>query len=723
MAVNDGERGATGGRRKPDPITIDLNATSVRVEPDGAKEAEAGPETPEPAAAAEASGQVGIKADVAAEPELQAEPAVAAEPAPDRSAETAAVEPSLAASEEARADELADTAPSPAPVAAETSSQSEPADAGSEPKSAAEPFEPVHELRPQPANVWPRTIAAVLLGGVVGIAGVHLLSAVGLTPGGSDITALNAKIAGLDQKLAADPVHSLAAVTKELEAEKTRVAGLNTEIERLKQLPQVPGASVSEIARILEPFSGRVAAAVMHMDDIEKRIAGEQAVVRGESKATAEAVTERVAKVEASVTQRLATVEAAATDSVDKAAKSVAGVDRLGNDFAGLDKRVSGDVAVARGELKELGTATTAKFASLDSAVTTLADGIKGNGADLAGLKAALDGVSGKLADLDKRISAEFAVIRGTTTDFAGQTQKQAAETGDQVAKLQARIASLDEMSHAIDGLGARIGAFDEVKKIVEANTARLGQVDEAKKAADGVAASLWVIDQRMAKLQAQLAEVDALKASLVAGTEKIGALDARMAPLEVGLSKFDDWAKAGLATRSEAVAAIAIASLKSAVDSGRPFAAELTAAKSVAAGLVDLSRLEPYAAKGLASETDLVAAYPKVARKALEAADGSAKTEGGVFGTLLAHATQSVKIRREGDTVGEGADARLARIEARLGSHDLAGALTEWLSLPEPVRLATGDWGAALQARVEGAKVMTSVSDEVLAKLNAATK
>ena len=147
-----------------------------------------------------------------------------------------------------------------------------------------------------------------------------------------------------------------------------------------------------------------------------------------------------------------------------------------------------------------------------------------------------------------------------------------------------------------------------------------------------------------MAKLQTQIAEVDALKASLESGAQKIGTLDGRLTPLEARLSKFDDWAKAGLATRSEAVAAIAIASLKSAVDSGRPFTAELAAAKSVAAGLVDLSGLGPYAAKGLASEADLVAAYPKVARKALDAALEKRTGKERVDGGCVVVATQTVQ-------------------------------------------------------------------------------
>ncbi|MDR3495170.1 MAG: hypothetical protein P4L82_11275 [Ancalomicrobiaceae bacterium] len=736
MAANDGERGGTGGRRKPDPITIDLSATSVRVEPDAAAaEAKASaPEAtgPKPAAAAEARVETATEPAAVESPEpatmAEAVPAPATEPAAEPAAEpTGDPAADRDAEAEAMPSEVAEAAAAvaddPAKSEPELPSGSQPASAASAPEGDGAPVQPELEPRTgpksEPASAWSRTLVAALLGGVVGVGGVHLLSAVGLTPGASEIAGLNHKIAAL----AADPVHSLAAVTKELDAEKARTAALAIEIEKLRQLPPVPGASVGEIARILEPFTGRVAAAIAHMDDIEKRIAAEQAVVRGETKATGESVTERIAKLEASVSQRLAAVEATNTDSADKAAKSVAGVDKLSADFAELDKRASGDIAVARGELKELGTATTARFTALDGTLKTTGDAIKTNAVDLAKLTDALDGVAGKLADLDKRVSAELAVVRGTTSDFASQTQKQASETGDTLAKLQAQVATLDEMRHAIDGLGARIGAFDAVKKLVDANTARLGQVDEAKKAADGVASSLWLIDQRMAKLQAQLAEVDTLKASLASGEQKVDTLDGRLAPMEARLSQFDDWAKQGIATRKEAVAAIAIASLKSAVDSGRPFASDLAAAKSIAAGLVDLSGLEPYAAKGLATEADLVAAYPKMARATLDAADLSVTSEGGVLGTLFAHATQSVKIRREGEVSGAGADARLARIEARLGAHDLIGALAEWQGLPDAARAASADWGGALKARVEGAKVMASVTDEVLAKLNAATK
>lgn len=626
MATNDettgstksgGEpRNASGQRRKPQPITIDLAASAVTYSPDAEKaEAEKAADAP--------------KSDVSAESPRVEEPV------------DETVKPVVSPSEAPVAAEASGPAAEPSPEPEAFKAEEPPVTSEAEPKAQPEPETPraaASSAAPAPdaKSATPNLIAAGLVGGVIGLVASYGLASAGFWPGG-DRAAVTAELQDLKTRLAAT---------------ESRVAPngpLANELNHLKSLPSIPGVTISDVEKILDPFTAKTTAAVAHMDEIDKKLSGEQAVVRGQLKASQDALSARIAGLDAG-----ASANAAATKQLtDTVAKLNESVGALGKHIDEIEKKTSADVAVVRGSI---------------------------------------------------------------------------GETNDHLAKVETALAAAvkdaADLHKTVDGLAGRLGAVDDVKAILAQQTAKLATADDAKRAADGVTASLWIIDQRIANLQAKLTELDTLKASVGNADKTLASLQSRFTPVETKLADIDRTAKQGIDARKQAVAAVAIANLRTAAETGRPFGPELAAAKSIAGTVVDLTPLQAYADKGLVSEEKIADGFD-AARNAILDTAPKTSSEGGVFGALLSHATSSVKITPVNAEAGDSIEARVSRIDAKLKAHDLVGALAEWQALPEAARTAkvSAQWGAELKTHVDGIKAVASIADQVMAKLTAASE
>ena len=706
MATNDGDQGQ-GGRRKPDPITIDLTAAAVRLEPNAAPAPEA--PTPSPQATpAEPNAEV-----AAAAPKTETETAKSVPTEP----ESPKAEPQSEAAAKPEAASKPEAEPKPEPVVA----------AAPQPTTAA----------PAPARKAP--IAAALVGGAIGLAGAYGLAGAGLWPDKSAaltalITEQRMVIADLEKKLG----QRLDTVSGSLDSQTARANSLATEIDHLKRLPEIPGVSVAEVAKALDPFTTRTTDALARMEELDKKLSSEQATLRSETKSIQDSVLTRIAGVESDVGTRLKAMEAANATTAENNAAVMSTM-----------AKVLGDMATAEAEAKSFAEKTTTHFNAVDADLRTAAARLDARVAEAAAQKQAHDELVARIDKLDSRIAGDLTILRASTSDFAGETRahltgmqaamqstakllgdvnvlagdtaKQTATSADTIARIQTRLLAIDDLNKALDGVAAHVAALEDLRKTITAPGLRLGGIDDARKAADSVAANLWLIDQRMTKVQAQLAEIETVKSAIDGTSKQLGTLDKRLVPLETKLAGIDNWTKEGVATRQQAVGAIALANLKSAVDTNRPFGAELATARGILRG-IDLSGLEPYATKGVPTDVDLARSFPKVSR-AIHDATQPAGEDTSVFGTLLSHATQSVKIRPAGQAEGDTVDARLARIEARLAAHDAVAALTEWQGLPEAGRKVSADWGAGLKARVDATTLLGTLTGDILSKLNSVSQ
>ncbi len=178
---------------------------------------------------------------------------------------------------------------------------------------------------------------------------------------------------------------------------------------------------------------------------------------------------------------------------------------------------------------------------------------------------------------------------------------------------------------------------------------------------------------------------------------------------------------KALVAARASAVIGVA-ARLSAALDSGLPFATDLTLLAPLAQGdakLTDVAAsLQPYAQAGVASRAALAASFPAVAKAALadDVADDS-------FGErLLGKVRGIVSLRRVGDDVaGDSVEAKLARAEAALDAGDLVKAVDLVKSLPPQTNKATQAWLARAEAHLAAKRTIDALAAHAISLLGAA--
>jgi hypothetical protein len=296
-------------------------------------------------------------------------------------------------------------------------------------------------------------------------------------------------------------------------------------------------------------------------------------------------------------------------------------------------------------------------------------------------LRARVDVIDSSLRRVDDRLNraeSALATPRSAPTDPAVLARLSAAETmqralGDTLADLRKRIddstAAARDARERADAVARSSGADanDALRKDVEALTARIAALEHAER----------TTDQRV----------------------------------EQSLTG----ASADRAVRLAVVAA----ALREAVESGRPFAAELAAAKALGVEAGALAPLEPFAAAGLPGSEALARDFDK-AEPAMSAAAAPPSHDGGILGRLQANAERLVRVRPVGDTPGDDPAAALARAGAKAHRGDIAGALAEVERLPADAKAPAADWIKAAQARtaaVAAARQLAATSLAALAK------
>ena len=178
---------------------------------------------------------------------------------------------------------------------------------------------------------------------------------------------------------------------------------------------------------------------------------------------------------------------------------------------------------------------------------------------------------------------------------------------------------------------------------------------------------------------------------------------------------------KAVSAARASALIGIA-ARLSAAVESGLPFATDLTLLTPLAQGDARLTEsaaaLQTYAQTGVASRPALVAEFPAIAKAALadDLADDS-------FGErLLGKVRGLVSLRRVGNDVeGDGTEAKLARAEAALEAGDLAKAVALVKTLPPQTARATAAWLSRAEANLAAKQAADQISSQAVTLLGSA--
>jgi hypothetical protein len=322
------------------------------------------------------------------------------------------------------------------------------------------------------------------------------------------------------------------------------------------------------------------------------------------------------------------------------------------------------------------------KVDALDAQVRGLA--AKPAGADakvLDDLRARVDVIDSGLRRLDDRLDraeSALATPRSAPTDPAVLARLAAAENmqralGETLADLRKRIddstaAARDARARA-DAVAKSSGAEanDELRKDVEALSARVAALEHAERATG----------QRVEQSLTGASADRAVRLAVVAGA------------------------------------------LRTAVERGAPFTAELSAVKALGADAAALAPLEAFAAAGLPSAEALARDFDKVEPKMSAAAAPPSQQDGGILGRLQANAERLVRVRPVGDTPGDDPMAGLARAGAEAHRGDIAGALAEVERLPDPVKAPAADWIKAAQVRAAAMDAAQQLAATSLAALS----
>ena len=217
-------------------------------------------------------------------------------------------------------------------------------------------------------------------------------------------------------------------------------------------------------------------------------------------------------------------------------------------------------------------------------------------------------------------------------------------------------------------------------------------------------------LEQRIAALEAKVApladDIDKVSNGLAAlgqtAASGTGDVTARLDEIEKKLSEPQN---DGAVART-----IALTALRSAIDRGGAFSAELDALASVSHDDPDIGELRPLASGDLPSRAELVEQFPDVAFAMIEAVNQPGP-DSGIGERLFASALSIVKVRNVGDVEGTGPDAITARIEDKLKKGALKDAVAEWDTLPEAAKTAGAAFKARLDARIRAEDLLSAVA------------
>jgi hypothetical protein len=327
------------------------------------------------------------------------------------------------------------------------------------------------------------------------------------------------------------------------------------------------------------------------------------------------------------------------------------------------------------------------------------------------------------------------ANIQGMLPQPAAETRALHAEA--QVEAAQAEInqlrQQLSEMRGQVDDLAAQ--PAPELPIAPEELTESLQRIDmleqtleavATRTAADGAAGAGLTAAQRTLLLslgdqnQEILNRLAAVK-SQVATLENTRASQAMVLALSERMGTLEEWMERPANDHERALALLLSAGqLRETANSGRSFAEELIAVKTIARddAKVDdyVATLQPIAEKGIASKLDLAQQFIVLSNDIIQA---SVVPTGDTWWEVSLQTVASlVTIRRiDEDAAGQSTAAIVARASAKVSDGDLAAAITELQGLQGDPAAVAADWVTAAENRLLVDKTIGALALHALAK------
>lgn len=311
----------------------------------------------------------------------------------------------------------------------------------------------------------------------------------------------------------------------------------------------------------------------------------------------------------------------------------------------------------------------------------------------------------------------------------AAAARQPAASDSAKLDELTARVSRLETTPAAtpapavdpaeLKELAARIAALDAAVKPV---AQRLTDIERQNAANAKAAQDAGARADTVAKAMADVQRVDADQEKLQQGTRtEIAALVARLAAMETQVKQVgDQLAEAAVPKPDEALRyALIAAGLRSALERGDPFTAELAAARTAGLDPAVLTQIAPFASTGIPNVQDLFRELGGLIPEMLKVSAPAAH-EGGYLDRLQAHAERLVRIRPVGDQAGDDPATVIGRIERDMARRDLAAVLAEFDKLPAPAQMVAEGWRKKALARQSAGAASAKLVAASFAKLGA---
>src|SRR6516164_1695978 len=292
------------------------------------------------------------------------------------------------------------------------------------------------------------------------------------------------------------------------------------------------------------------------------------------------------------------------------------------------------------------------------------------------------------------------------------------AETAATTQAARGLSARLDKIERAVEtprtdpALGSRIAAAEaQAKSLGDALVALRGRLDEiaatgagAAKQADA-ALNAAQAAKTASKTDVQRSDFDTLAQRIMALESATKALAAATAPLAAGA---DDRA---------ARLTIAAEALRAALERRAPYQAELATLHALGVDQNATAPLEAFAATGVPSAAalsrELEALVP-----AMQDAAAPTRDDATFFGRLTANAQKLVRISPAGAPQGNDPTAVVARIYFDAAHADIAAALADINTLPDPAKSLAAVWSKKAAAREAALAAGRRIAADALAAL-----
>jgi hypothetical protein len=304
------------------------------------------------------------------------------------------------------------------------------------------------------------------------------------------------------------------------------------------------------------------------------------------------------------------------------------------------------------------------------------------------------------------------------------------ADTG-KIEELSARISRLESAppAAASDSARADAAAIKELSTRLAAVEAGMKPMAERVTALDrrsgDNATAVQAARERVesvAKAVADVSRTDADQDKLHQNAQaELAGLNGRLDAVEASLKAIRDQVAESAAPKTDESLRFALvaAGLRSALERGEPFKAELAAAKAVGVSPATLAELEPFAATGVPNPPDLFRELSGLIPEMLKAS-APAGPEGNYLDRLQAHAEKLVRIRPVGDRPGDDAATVIGRIDRDMARRDLAAVLAEIDKLPAPAQAIAEAWRKKALARQAVAAASAQLVAASFARLGA---